>query len=111
MLFHPYFRFPFNCLTPNPDVNRQQKMNHETKTIQHDRQRQSQQTNKGTQGNRSYGRNKLQTPDHEYIQVFYKKKDVFVYRKGQKEKYLSKKIIRALDKIDNIWKSFTKGGR
>lgn len=40
-----------------------------------------------------------------------KKKDVFVYRKGQKEKYLSKKIIRALDKIDNIWKSFTKGGR
>lgn len=36
-------------------------------------------------------KNKLQTSNHEYIQVYYKKKDVFVYRKGQKEKYLSKK--------------------
>lgn len=111
MPFHPYFRFPSNCLTPNPDVNRQQKMTPKPRlSNMTDRDKASRQI-KGPRENRSYGKNKLQTPNHEYIQVYYQKKDVFVYRKGQKEKYLSKKIIRALDKIDNIWKSFTKGGR
>ena len=57
-------------------------------------------------------KNKLQTPNHEYIQVYYQKKMHLFTERDKKKKDLSKKIIRALDKIGNIsWKSFTRGGR
>lgn len=111
MPFHPYFRFPFNCLTPNPDVNRQQKMTPKPRlSNMTDRDKASRQI-KGPRENRSYGKNKLQTPNHEYIQVYYKKKMYLFTERDRKKNISQKKIIRALDKIDNIWKSFTKGGR
>lgn len=111
MLFHPYFRFPFNCLTPSPDINRQQKMTLKPRlSNMTDRDKASRQI-KGPRENRSYEKNKLQTPNHEYIQVYYKKIMHLYTERDKKKKDCSKKIIRALDKIGNIWKSFTIGGR
>lgn len=91
MPFHPYFRFPFNCLTPNPDVNRQQKMTLKPRlSNMTDRDKASRQI-KGPRENRSYGKNKLQTPNHEYIQVYYKKKKMYLFTERDRKKNISQK--------------------